>query len=667
MLDIQKYKISREMDNLYTDIIEDFINKYDHKMVPRIVSLIDMDAFFAQVYHVEYNIPRDKPLAVIHNHTVLAVNYPSREKGVSRKMTKEEILSVCPEIIIPQNAFLDVRGQYLQLFDDDLNQSNQHHIKNQITYQKLSLDIFRKASRMIFSKLKSYLPTCNAQIASIDEIFFDLTDIIRKIFDTIKAYISNHDYHNFTYFDQLKSEICINEINTNLLLNDHIHFDNFIKVLFPELFDEQVLSNILNILYPENDHEINNYNDISKSYSIYCYKLPIKNLTFQEMCLILASILIYRARKRLKEETTYTCSSGIFLNKIYSKMVSSLKKPNGQTVLLHRWFEPYIKDTYILKLRFLGGKLGKSLIEKFPEIKTIKDLQKLTLKQLIHHFGERNGLYLFNSSRGIDDDPVGNNFETSNSLQSSKIFRIPLNNYNQIENWLKIFSCEIFYRNQSNYQISKRKPTKITVKIKIKNNIVKTRTGDLIYNSDIPNKNNIFESAKNIILNKFGLNIFPCKFLGISISGYIKCNKNDDNFKIEFKTCNINQLSNNKSIILKNSNFSNIENEYLKFDNVLMDAINNEIFKDNENENISSIPIKDDSIIESKYIYKDWPFVIGKDSNKRKGKKNSSSNNQVNIQLSSRSPCRSVRLVNKKNVISKLTQYKQTKLKFTLP
>ena len=98
-----------------------------------------------------------------------------------------------------------------------------------------------------------------------------------------------------------------------------------------------------------------------------------------------------------------------------------------------------------------------------------------------------------------------------------------------------------------------------------------------------------------------------------------------------------------------------------------MDAINNEIFKDNENENISSIPIKDDSIIESKYIYKDWPFVIGKDSNKRKGKKNSSSNNQVNIQLSSRSPCRSVRLVNKKNVISKLTQYKQTKLKFTLP
>ncbi|EAK87444.1 DinB/family X-type DNA polymerase [Cryptosporidium parvum Iowa II] len=357
MLNFYELKKSKQLDYSYKDIADDFVNKFNEKMVPRIISLIDMDAFFAQVCHVEYNIPRDKPLAVINNNVVLAVNYPSREKGVNRKMSKEEILSICPEIIIPQNVFLDARGQYLELFNDDnLN----------MTYQKLSLDIFRKASKMVFTKLKSYLPTCNAQIASIDEIYFDLTNIIQKIFNSIKNYLSNHNHPNFD-FDKLKSEICINSINTNILLtrnacnNNLFDFNKIIEILFPEILDEKIMSNIIN-------YDIFNSKDIDNNINYY-------HLTFQEMCLIFGSILIYRARKRLQEETTYTCSSGIFINKIYSKMISSLKKPNGQTVLLHRWFESYIKDTHILKLRFLGGKLGKCLIEKFPEIQSIKDLQ----------------------------------------------------------------------------------------------------------------------------------------------------------------------------------------------------------------------------------------------------------------------------------------------------
>ncbi|KAH8583268.1 family X-type DNA polymerase [Cryptosporidium sp. chipmunk genotype I] len=652
MLNIQEFKKSKQLDYLYKDIADDFVNQFNDKMVPRVISLIDMDAFFAQVCHVEYNIPRDKPLAVIHNNVVLAVNYPSRQKGVNRRMSKEEILSICPEIIIPQNVFLDVRGQYLELFNDD---SNQSITNDDMTYQKLSLDMFRKASKMIFSKLKSYLPTCNAQIASIDEIYFDLTEVIRKIFNSIKNYLSNqNDIETDFDFEKLKSETCINEVNTNLLFSLNTYnnclfdFNSIIQVLFPELLDEKVMSNIIN-------NDIINSKDSDNNINYY-------HLTFQEMCLIFGSILIYRARRRLEEETSYTCSSGIFINKIYSKMLSSLKKPNGQTVLLHRWFESYIEDTHILKLRFLGGKLGKCLIEKFPEIKTIKDLQKLSIKQLVDNFGEKNGLYLYNSSRGIDDDPVDNHNETNNSLQSSKIFGIPLRQFNQIENWLKIFSCELFYRNQNNYQISKRKPTKITVRMKCKDGIVKARTGDFIYNSDIPTKNDIYESCKSIILNKFGSNLFPCKFLGVSLNGYKLCSRNDDNSKIKFKTANIYQSNtNNLNKTFSSSKSLMEEDEYFQFDSALMDAIDEEIFGRSQDNSIKGLRL----------IYEDWPFVIGGKINKRKSKenpvkKNSKNDNQVKIKLSSNATSPN-KLFNNKHVIPKLTQYKQTKLKFALP
>ena len=302
-------------------------------------------------------------------------------------------------------------------------------------------------------------------------------------------------------------------------------------------------------------------------------------------------------------------------------MISSYKKPNGQTVLLHRWFDSYIKHTPILKLRFLGGKLGKCLIEKFPEIQSIKDLQKLTLKQLTDNFGERNGLYLYNSSRGIDDDPVENHCGSNHSLQSSKIFGIPLNQFSQIENWLKIFSCELFYRNQANYQTCKRKPTKITVKMKCKDSIVKARTGDFIYNSDIPSKSNIYESCKNIILNKFGTNLFPCKFLGVSLNGY-KLSDNDNlNSKIQFSTNHIDPSNINIPNDTFNDSISLIEeDEYFQFDNVLMNAIDEEIFGTNQ----------DNSFKKLKLIYKDWPFAL-------EGKSDNKNNRQANIKFNSNS------------------------------
>lgn len=685
----------------FEEIGTDFVTRYTSGMVPRIISLIDMDAFFAQVCHVEYKIPRDRPLAVIHNQTVLAVNYPSRKRGVSRGMSKEEILSVCPDIIIPQNVFLDMRGALLEeQFEENGDEGlSRQVIEDEESYQKLSLDIFRKASRMIFSKLKSYLPSCRFQIASIDEIYFDLTDLVKKVFDFIKKSKVSSNFDD-SDLNQLSLEMCrsnnslkLNETKIKGSGNGHPDFHDYVMMLFPELFETITMQEVLNILYPEEketviegtDYCYLNDNGDTKGGKIGMndYKLGgIRNVTFQEMCLIMGTVIIYRVRKRLEKETSYTCSSGIFMNKIYSKMVCSLNKPNGQSVLLQRWFESYIKDTHILKLRLLGGKLGKSLIERYPEMKCIKDLQKLTLNQLICDFGERIGLYLFNSSRGIDHDPVGNNDrETNHSLQSSKIFSVPLSSLDQIENWLKIFSCELFHRNQSNYKNLRRKPTKITVKLRAKNGPVKARTCDFLYNSDLPSKSNIFESAKNVIRHKFNPRaLFPCKLLGISLCGYIKSANQKSKISktaiVSHSTYSFDQASHKDSLNACSNPLTNDSkpngteylNDYFLLDLPLINALDTEIFNDDLIQyNDTSPNVKSETRHHSeegiKYIYKDWPFIIQPRNSTRKKPKDFV---QVEKASSDNTPScwSSSKLFQNKRPNPIQTKYKQTKLEF---
>ncbi|KAF7455745.1 sister chromatid cohesion protein Eso1 [Cryptosporidium felis] len=522
---------------LYEEIRKDFLKKYNPAMVPRIISLVDMDAFFAQVCHVKFEVPREKPLAVIHNNLVLAVNYPARQKGVCRGMRRDQIFSICPEIIIPENIFFDGRDRYLDSFEFD-DSRGENSSTNHKEYQKFSLDIFRAASRLVFQRLKSYLPTCKSQIASIDEIYFDLTDLVKMMFEVIKISMQKKDQSSSKAVRELGPQMCFQgEINHNIVGDN---FDVYIEMLFPELFDSNELKGITDTFY-ENCKVARKNKDrsVNCSYSNYYEKLGIENVTFQEMCIIFGSILVNRARTRLTLETSYTCSSGIYMNKIFSKMISSLRKPNRQTLLLQRWMDDYLGETDILKLRYLGGKLGKQLIERYPSITKIKDLQKYSLNQLTSNFGERNGGYLFHSSRGIDLDPVEDDSEkNTSSIQSSKIFsNNPLTEISQVENWLKIFSCELYFRNQANFQNLKRKPTKIGVKIRDEDGVIKIRTGNLKYSSDLPSKQTIYNSARSLLFSKFKIArnnklLFPCKYLGVYLGSFK--NIRNDISKIQF-------------------------------------------------------------------------------------------------------------------------------------
>lgn len=113
--------------------------------------------------------------------------------------------------------------------------------------------------------------------------------------------------------------------------------------------------------------------------------------------------LAYKIKDEVKEKFGYTVNVGIGNNKLCAKMASDFEKPDKVHTLY--------KDEIVSKLwpldvgdLFMCGKSTKKELNKLS-IYTIGDLAKKDLKFLERHF-KSQGRYLYNASRGIDEDKV---------------------------------------------------------------------------------------------------------------------------------------------------------------------------------------------------------------------------------------------------------------------
>ena len=129
-----------------------------------------------------------------------------------------------------------------------------------------------------------------------------------------------------------------------------------------------------------------------------------------------ASHLAQQIKNLIREGTKLSCSIGISPNKLISKIASDFKKPDGLTVVTPEKIEEFLES---LKIREIPG-IGKKTEERFSQmnLETIKDLKKLDVFTLNKEFGRKSGIYIFNSARGIDNEPVK---EREPTIQFSKI------------------------------------------------------------------------------------------------------------------------------------------------------------------------------------------------------------------------------------------------------
>ncbi len=98
------------------------------------------------------------------------------------------------------------------------------------------------------------------------------------------------------------------------------------------------------------------------------------------------------------------CSIGVASSKSAAKIASDHKKPDGLTVIHPQKLMQFLEPLEANKISGIGSKTNQVLKEM--GIKTIGQLAKCNVQFLIDKFGKKIGLWMWNVSNGMDNDPV---------------------------------------------------------------------------------------------------------------------------------------------------------------------------------------------------------------------------------------------------------------------
>ena len=117
-----------------------------------------------------------------------------------------------------------------------------------------------------------------------------------------------------------------------------------------------------------------------------------------------AAHLAQQIKNAVRGRTELSCSIGVSPNRAVSKIASDYQKPDGLTVVTPDRVTEFLGP---LEIRKVPG-IGKKSEARFSEmgLRTVADLRGLDVFALNREFGRKNGTYIYNMARGIDDDPV---------------------------------------------------------------------------------------------------------------------------------------------------------------------------------------------------------------------------------------------------------------------
>ncbi|EGG01839.1 uncharacterized protein MELLADRAFT_117712 [Melampsora larici-populina 98AG31] len=369
----------------------------------RVIAHCDIDAAYAQFEQVRLKIAPEKPLAVQQWKGLIAVNYPAREFGITRHLPFDEALKKCPNLICVHVA------TYAQ---GDSETEAKYHENPKPETHKVSLDPYRRESVKI---LKIFSESCDLiEKASIDEAFLDFSIPVR--------------------------DILINRYSDLLSTSKTNNLDDFLPP--PPQLDWKSTEH--NLILNTSDSEVD----------------EMMTTTWTDVALMIGAELMAQCRKAVFDQLGYTCSAGVTSNKMLAKLCSSYKKPNAQTVLRPSCIKSFLRDLEVSKIRFLGGKLGKSLIELIHHPSqataaeeeaeesirtTVGEVWNLDLSLLQNKLGDETGMWVWEIVRGIDKTEVEPKTQVK-SMMSSKNFRPSISSWEEGIHWLRILSTDLLAR-----------------------------------------------------------------------------------------------------------------------------------------------------------------------------------------------------------------------------
>lgn len=219
-------------------------------------------------------------------------------------------------------------------------------------------------------------------------------------------------------------------------------------------------------------------------------------------------------RVRMKKELGLTCSVGVSFNKVFAKLGSDLKKPDGTTVISR---ENYKKTVWRLPVEDLLY-VGKSTLLKLNKynIYTIGDLANTDENFLISRFGKW-GETLHTYARGDDNSPVrkfGDEEEAKSVGNSVTPYR-DLNNLADVKNVLA-YLCESVSARMLKYGSGKAR----TVTVTVRNNALVwiSRQTKLEFPSALAP--DLYKAAVNLFVKIYDFKR-PVRTIGVTASDFI--------------------------------------------------------------------------------------------------------------------------------------------------
>jgi DNA polymerase IV (DinB-like DNA polymerase) len=155
-----------------------------------------------------------------------------------------------------------------------------------------------------------------------------------------------------------------------------------------------------------------------------------------------------------------TCSIGIGPNKLIAKIAAGMQKPDGLTIVKAHNIASFLSPLPVRRLIGVGKKTEKKL--EVLDVRTIGQLSKVDIQQLIEIFGKKIGTYFRDASSGIDNEPVQERSEPeslskiSTLKENTKKLSIILNNAFDLckQVHTKLIEYRLLYRSISIYIVA---------------------------------------------------------------------------------------------------------------------------------------------------------------------------------------------------------------------
>jgi DNA polymerase eta len=429
----------------------------------RVISLIDLDAFYAQCETVRLGIDTSVPVAVQQWQGLIALNYPAREFGLNRHVTVFEAKEKCPELVCQHVATWKL---------GETKWSYAKHAFKDMATRKVSLDPYRIQSKKILAVVKEFLPADKQLVekASIDEVFLDLSAHVHSLM--------------LERYPELRGPPPYDDPTERLPRP-------------PSTALDWAADGLIDLDTSQSEEDDPDWDDVA---------------------LVIASEIVRDVRAKIYETLRYTCSAGLSRNKMLAKLGAGYKKPNGQTVIRNRAVQQFLSGYKFTKIRGLGGKLGDEVVAAF-NTDIVSDLLPVPIEQLRKQLGDERGTWVYKIIRGEDDSEVNPRTQLK-SMLSAKSFRPPMNSPEAAVQWLRIFVADIYGRLVEEGVVeNKRRPHNLILHHR---QGASTRSkGRPIPLAKVITEELLFDVAKQLLAHAISDGrVWPCANLSLSVGGF---------------------------------------------------------------------------------------------------------------------------------------------------